>query len=98
MNFSFPEGIARNARFLDGHFKDNPLVPGAILIGYAVARLREQGYDVERFLRVKFFGKLRPEVPFEISCQLGENAAKLVWRTGDDVLVEARVQLRPVHV
>ena len=98
MIFSFPEGIARNARFLDGHFTDNPLVPGAILIGYAVARLRTQGYEVDQFLRVKFFGKLHPAVPFEITCDFGKSAAKLIWRAGDDVLVEARVRLSPLDV
>jgi 3-hydroxymyristoyl/3-hydroxydecanoyl-(acyl carrier protein) dehydratase len=95
VTFSFPEGILPNARFLDGHFDDDPLVPGAILVGYAVARLHDHGYEVDRFLRVKFFGKLRPEIPFEIACQLGENVSKLIWRAGDDVFAEARVQLSP---
>lgn len=94
MKFTFPDGLRKDAGFLDGHFAGNPIVPGAILLGYAAAGLRDHGYEVERLMRIKFLHQLLPSVPFEITCKIGADISKLVWMSAGDVLAEARIRLR----
>ena len=94
MKPAFVEGISKAAGFLDGHFVGNPIVPGAMLLGYAFRYLNEQGYEVVSIKRVKFLRQLEPMVPFEIELELGETLSKLKWVSNENILAEARVLLR----
>lgn len=95
MRFTFPDGIEKDAGFLEGHFVGNPIVPGAIFLGYAAAGLRDHGYEFERLMRIKFLRKLLPCVPFEITCKIGQDTSMLTWVSAGDVLAKAQVRLRP---
>lgn len=88
------EGILIDAPFLQGHFPGNPIVPGAILLGYSSHALLDLGYEIKRVQRMKFLRPLRPGQPFEIRIEKGEVISKLSWNSSGDVLADARVELR----
>lgn len=94
MQLLYSKGVAINAPFLQGHFPGNPIVPGAILLGYSIQALYDLGYEIKRVQRMKFLRPLLPEQPFEIRFDKGEVISKLSWKSSGDVLAEACVELR----
>ena len=66
-HFSLSEGFPANSRFLDGHFPGNPVVPGAVILGYLAARLATVDLAIDKVTRMKFTRLLRPDVPMEIT-------------------------------
>lgn len=88
------KGIVFDAPFLQGHFPGNPIVPGAILLGYSAQALHNLGYEIKRVQRVKFLQPLLPEQPFEIIFEKGELVSKLSWVSAGNILADARVELR----
>ncbi|MEP2716530.1 hypothetical protein [Pseudophaeobacter sp.] len=89
------DGIDPNSKFLDGHFPGNPIVPGAVFLGFAEQGLRDIGYEIKCVQRMKFLRQLSPDQPFEITLEIEETLAKLAWISGTDTLANARVELRP---
>jgi 3-hydroxymyristoyl/3-hydroxydecanoyl-(acyl carrier protein) dehydratase len=65
--FSLDGGFPADSPFLDGHFPGNPIVPGAVILGYLAARLAEVDLAIARVTRMKFLRLLRPDVPMEIT-------------------------------
>ena len=94
MQLLHSKGIVIDAPFLQGHFPGNPIVPGAILLGYSAQALRDLGYEIIRVQRMKFLRPLLPEQPFEIRFDKGQVISKLSWISSGDVLADARVELR----
>lgn len=87
-------GIALDAPFLQGHFPGNPIVPGAVLLGFSTKALLDLGYEITQIQRMKFKKPLLPCQPFEISFEKGGTISKLIWSSAGDVLADARVMLR----
>ena len=85
--------MALDAPFLDGHFPDNPIVPGAVLLGYAAKELHSEGLRIESILRMKFLRPLLPGEPFEIELNRAEQSSTLTWRSGETKIAQARVTL-----
>jgi len=90
----FDEGLPGDAPFLDGHFPRNPIVPGAVLLGYAANALSERGFEITTVMRVKFLRPLLPDEPFEIVVDGNADTASVVWREGESAIAQARVTLR----
>lgn len=86
--------IPSDARFLDGHFPGNPIVPGAVLLGLAAQSLRDAGYEIDTIIRMKFQRPLLPEQPFEVTCSFGDAHSTLVWLHQGEAIATARVILR----
>lgn len=94
MQLLFSKGIASDAAFLQGHFPGNPIVPGAILLGYSTQALYDLGYEIKCVRRMKFLQPLVPEQPFEVIFNKGGVISELSWISSGDVLAVARVELR----
>ncbi len=90
------KGVVLNAPFLQGHFPGNPIVPGAILLGYSAKTLLDLGYEIKRVQRMKFVKPLLPCQPFELRFEKGDVISKLSWSSSGDVLAKARVELRKI--
>lgn len=88
------DGVPATAGCLDGHFPGNPIVPGAVLLGYAAKTLQVEGIGIASVLRMKFQRPLSPDTPFEIEMKRDGANASLVWQSEETVLAQARVTLR----
>ena len=82
-----PNGVAlqldvpTNLVWFDGHFPDDPILPGVAQIGWAIAFAREHfGLDVDphKIDRVKFLHTARPGVHLEL--KLVREAAYIRWQ------------------
>ena len=87
------EVIPASAACLDGHFPDQPIVPGAILLGYAAQYLKAEGFEISGVSRMKFLKPLLPDQAFTIGVQIDHKSAKIMWRADDIVLAQARATL-----
>jgi 3-hydroxymyristoyl/3-hydroxydecanoyl-(acyl carrier protein) dehydratase len=65
--FSLTDGFTADSAFLDGHFPGNPIVPGAVILGYLAARLAAADLAIAKVTRMKFTRLLRPDVPMEVT-------------------------------
>ena len=90
---NFPDGIPPEERCFDGHFPDQPIVPGAILLGYAAEQLSAKGFRIKHIWRMKFALSLKPNHPFTIIFSPGTNAMTVLWLTGEKLLARARMGL-----
>jgi len=91
----FRDGVSSDAPFLNGHFPASPIVPGAVLLGYASNELQDRGYEIESILRMKFLRPLLPDEPFEIEIKAANKTATLIWYCGETMIAQARVTLSP---
>ena len=100
--FSLPDGFPEDSRFLDGHFPGNPIVPGAVILGYLAARLATVDLAIAKVTRMKFIRLLRPDVPMEITVvSKGRGVQAEAWpefraefRDGEGVVASASLVLR----
>lgn len=92
--FSLPGGFPADSAFLDGHFPGNPIVPGAVILGYLAARLAAVDLAVARVSRIKFVRPLRPDVPVEITVVSGGRGVRAEFRAGETVVASASLVLR----
>ena len=89
--FSADTGIPADSRFLDGHFPGNPIVPGAMILGWLADRLAPSGRAIARVDRVKFARPLGPGTPFHVVLKSGSKAE---FRDADGMFAMARLVLR----
>ncbi len=62
--------IPANHPALAGHFPDNPLVPGVVMLDFVLQKARKKGLEVTGISRTKFIAPLRADTPFEIEITL----------------------------
>ena len=94
-HFCLDGGFPTDSRFLDGHFPGNPIVPGAVILGYLAARLATVDLAIARVARIKFTRLLRPDVPIEITVVAKANGARAEFRDEEGVVASAnRVNVR----
>ncbi len=90
-----------DARCLDGHFPDDPLVPGAYLLALSAAMAAAHCCDIVALKRVKFIKPVRPgcEIELRIKLKRGETAlsAQAVWRVADDIVADAKLKLKHIE-
>lgn len=79
---------------IDGHFPGNPIVPGAVLLGFAADALSQEGWEIAEVTRVKFLRPLRPVIPFRIEITLANCSASISWLAGDVLIAQAKMVLR----
>lgn len=91
--FTEDRGFPASSRFLDGHFPGNPIVPGAVILGYLAARLAESGLSILRVNRMKFLRPLLPDTPMEVLLHQRGDAMRVDFRDADGVFATARLVL-----
>ncbi len=83
--------IAADHPSLAGHFPDNPLVPGAVILDMTARALQdEMGNDVKiiKLPRVKFISPLAPEQSATIIFRISGNSARFTCSAnGKDIAV-----------
>lgn len=96
--FSLDGGFPADSPFLDGHFPGNPIVPGAVILGYLAARLATVDLAITRVARMKFTRLLRPDVPMEITVVPKAHGAgaefRVEFRDEEGVVASASLVLR----
>lgn len=92
--FLSDQGIAADSRFLDGHFPGNPIVPGAMILGWLADRLAPSNRWIARVDRMKFVKPLRPGVPFSAVLK---QQTQVEFRDAHGLVARARVALRTGH-
>ena len=95
LRFAEDEGFPASSRFFSGHFPGDPVVPGAVIMGYLAARLGEHGFSLNRIERMKFIRPILPAVPIETLVEERESTARLEIRDRKGVLVRGRLRLAP---
>lgn len=91
--FDVPRGVPANAACLIGHFPGRPIVPGAVLLGYAAHHIETEGFKISNIKRIKFFRPLLPDQPFTIDTTPLKDRTTVTWSTGDTILARATVIL-----
>ena len=91
-------GVPVDAPCVDGHFPGKPIVPGAILVGYAAKLLAEHGYELWMVRRLKFLQPLSPGRSFTVQASPGTDRAEIVWLDGDTVIARCNVEIRALDV
>lgn len=94
LRFSLADGFPTDSRFLDGHFPGNPIVPGAVILGYLAARLATVDLAIARVTRMKFIRVLRPDVAMEITVVSGGHGVRAEFRDRDGIVASAGLVLR----
>lgn len=71
MSFSSEHNIPSKHPSLDGHFPDNPIVPGVVLLEEVIAALHKwiPGSRIKGLTAVKFLRPLKPDNRFTIDLQ-----------------------------
>ena len=92
--FSLCGGFPTDSAFLDGHFPGNPIVPGAVILGYLAARLAAVDLAIAKVGRMKFIRSLRPDVAIEITVISKAGAVHAEFRDRDGIVASAKLTLR----
>ena len=91
--FEVPLGVPGDTACLSGHFPDSPIVPGAVLLGYAAHFLEAEGFKIVNIKRMKFPRPLYPEQQFTIEVTPSRDRTTVTWRANDAILARATVTL-----
>jgi len=89
-----PGGISADDPCLDGHFPGSPVVPGAVLLGYAARIIANMGLDIATIRHVKFLRALLPDQTFVVECVLKGDVATISWFAEDRLVARARAIIR----
>jgi 3-hydroxyacyl-[acyl-carrier-protein] dehydratase len=79
-----------------GHFPDEPIVPGVVILDQVVGALATAGLKqpLRAIPLVKFLRPLRPDQPFTISlAKIDNRTFDFCCRSGDETIAEGRLQL-----
>lgn len=90
LSLEVPAGLG----WFDGHFPDEPILPGVAQIGWAIAYAREQfglDRDPQRIDRVKFLRTAGPGA--RLALELSRDGEHVTWqlREGDELLSRGRL-------
>ncbi|MDQ5911649.1 MAG: 3-hydroxyacyl-[acyl-carrier-protein] dehydratase [Pseudomonadota bacterium] len=84
---------------LAGHFPDNPIVPGVVLLDEVIQALSDWRPDAQAVGMpvVKFLAPLRPEQPFSVGLvETGPGRVRFECiREGGQLLARGQIALRP---
>ena len=92
--FSLTDGFPADSAFLDGHFPGNPIVPGAVILGYLATQLAVVDLAIAKVSRMKFTRLLRPDVPMEITVVSRGDGVRAEFRDQIGVVASASLILR----
>jgi 3-hydroxyacyl-[acyl-carrier-protein] dehydratase len=87
-------GVPVDAACVEGHFPGKPIVPGAVLLGFAARLLAEYGFDLVTIRRLKFLQPLPPGRSFTVQARPKNSHAEIAWLDDDTVIARANVDLR----
>ncbi|MCI0653647.1 MAG: hypothetical protein L0Y38_06395 [Methylococcaceae bacterium] len=97
-----PESVRRQFRIdakhpcLDGHFPDEPIVPGVILLDLIRVAVREWKPEsrIKAFSTAKFHHPLHPDEPFTVTLtESGNSSLRFVCYRGDQKLASGSLTL-----
>lgn len=86
-------GVPLEAGCVDGHFPGEPVVPGAVLLGYAAELLDEHGFALVTVRRMKFLRTLSPGRTFTIDVKPKMSGTEIAWRENGTVIARASVAI-----
>jgi 3-hydroxymyristoyl/3-hydroxydecanoyl-(acyl carrier protein) dehydratase len=96
--FSLIDGFPSDSAFLQGHFPGNPIVPGAVILGYLASRLATVDLTIAKVVRMKFIRLLRPDTPMEIDVVFKGEASdpkfRAEFRDREGIFASAILMLR----
>ena len=92
--FSLPSGFPREAAFFDGHFPGNPIVPGAVLLGWLSNQLSEEGLVIARIVRMKFLRPHGAAEPLEVAVTREGNSLEVEFRGAGGVVAKGLLEAR----
>ena len=93
--FTHPQGFPADSPFLEGHFPGNPVVPGAMMLGYLADCLSGVGLAIDRVRRMKFRRPLPPGRAIEVKLVERDGEASVEFRDADGVVASGTLVLRP---
>ena len=82
---------------LAGHFPNNPIVPGALVLDLVAQAFRnEAGKDIEilGLPRVKFLSPLKPKTPFKIVFEVFENTARFTCSADKTTIASGQLEFK----
>ncbi|MHA1539403.1 MAG: hypothetical protein ACTSXQ_02890 [Alphaproteobacteria bacterium] len=80
MNLKETVTFPRNAPYFAGHFPENPIVPGVILLAEMTDLLKKEGIVLKEILSTKFFSPVLPEEEIIISVQGDKGSTTLRFK------------------
>lgn len=86
-------GAPPDAAWVEGHFPGRPIVPGALLLGYAAQALADAGVTLAAIWRLKFLRPLPPGRSFTVQVRPRSADAEILWLDGEAVIARASVIL-----
>ena len=92
--FALHDGFPADSAFLDGHFAGNPIIPGAIILGYLAAQLATVDLAITKVARMKFHRILRPGVPIDITITSTDGRVRADVRGHEGIVATASLTLR----
>ena len=100
MTFASECSIPSTHPSLEGHFPDNPVIPGVVLLEEVLTVLKEwsPGARVHGFQAVKFLQPVTPGSPFTVDLeQTGPGIVKFKCHTGELLLNTGTIILGPLQ-
>ena len=93
LRFAEERGFPSSSRFFSGHFPQNPVVPGAVILGHVAAGLAGHDLAVRTVRRVKFLRPMPPGVPIETVVEDRDGDARFTVSGPDGVFATGRLKL-----
>src|SRR4029077_12857842 len=98
MTFELRRSITADHPSLPGHFPEEPLVPGVLILDEVLAALRDwrKGCQITAIRKVKFLQPLKPEQPFTICLSTSNDDATGVnfcCRIEDQAMAEGQLEV-----
>lgn len=78
---------------LEGHFPQNPIVPGVVILDYVIKTAQKKGYNVLAINSAKFISPLLPESNFCILFQQLETQMKFEVQSDDSTIAQGALRV-----
>lgn len=100
MNYETQRKIPSNHPSLAGHFPNNPIVPGAVILDEVIQVLQQwkNDYQVTSIPITKFLKPLQAEQQFSIKLKdKGSHQVKFVCTRENEILAQGQLKITPKH-
>jgi len=90
--------IEPNHPALEGHFPDNPIVPGVVILDQVIIAFKKEHGDsctIHKIPSVKFLSPLKPGDRLEFTFDVSNNLVRFSGQCGEKTLVSGQLELSP---